>query len=192
MSVAMEDLPRRHRITVDEYHRMAEVGLLAPDARVELIEGEIIEMPPIGNRHAGSVDRLNRLLNRAVGDRAIVRCQSPIQLNDSSEPQPDFALLASRDDFYVRQRPTAADTLLVIEVSDTTLRYDLHTKMSLYARHGIPELWVVDVVRAQLHVFRNPVGAKYEETASPGALRTLPIASLPGVAVDLTSLFHQG
>jgi Uma2 family endonuclease len=100
MSVAMEDWPRRHRITVDEYHRMAEVGLLAPDARVELIEGVIIEMPPIGNRHAAAVDRLFRLLDRAVGDRAIVRCQGPVQLGDLSEPQPDFALLAPREDFY--------------------------------------------------------------------------------------------
>ncbi len=106
MSVAMEDWPRRHRVTVDEYHRMAEVGVLAPDARVELIEGEIIEMPPIGNPHAATVDRLVELLHSAVGKRAIVRCQGPIQLGDLSETQPDFALLVRREDFYENNRPT--------------------------------------------------------------------------------------
>src|ERR1044072_9215952 len=100
MSVAMEEFPRRHRITVEEYYRMAEVGLLAPDARVALIEGEIIDMPPIGNRHMASVDRLNVLLFSALGNRAIVRCQSTLVLGEYSAPEPDFALLAYREDFY--------------------------------------------------------------------------------------------
>ena len=105
---------------------MAKVGLLAPDARVELIEGEIIDMPPIGSRHAAMVSRLSRLLERAVGERAIVRCQLPVLLGDLSEPQPDLALLMPREDFYEQRHPSAADTLLVIEVSaqrcDTTGR----------------------------------------------------------------------
>jgi Uma2 family endonuclease len=189
MSVAMEDWPRRHRITVEEYHRMAEVGLLAPDARVELIEGVIIEMPPIGSRHSAAVSRLIRLLGRAIGDRAIVQCQGAIQLGDLSEPQPDFALLAPREDFYEQQCPTAADILLAIEVSDTTAHYDLHTKMSLYAAHGIRELWVVDVERRQLHVFRNPAGASYGEVLAPDKPGVMPIAALGGVTVDLSSLF---
>jgi Uma2 family endonuclease len=188
MSVAMEDWPRRHRITVDEYHRMAEVGLIAPDARVELIEGEIIEMPPIGNPHAAAVDRLVELLRTAVGIHAILRCQGPIQLGEMSEPQPDIALLTRREDFYEHQRPTANDTLLAIEVSDTTLTYDLHKKMSLYATHGVTELWVIDVNRKRLHLFRQPVGAKYAEVSSQDTLGVMSIASLPGVAVDLSSL----
>ena len=189
MSVAMEEGPRRHRITVDEYHRMAEVGLLAPDARVELIEGEIIDMPPIGHRHAAAVDRLNRLLNLAVGDRAIVRCQGPIRLGDLSEPQPDFALLAPRADFYAERHPVAADTLLVIEVSETTLRYDRQTKLPLYARHGIPEMWIVDAAGKQLHIFRRPSGVAYDEIVSPPTPGITPIGSLPNVAIDLSSLF---
>jgi Uma2 family endonuclease len=189
MSVAMEDWPRRHRITVEEYHRMAEVGLLAPDARVELIEGEIVEMPPIGNRHQAAVDRLTRLLVRAVGERAIVRCQGSIQLGDLSEPQPDFALLAPREDFFEQQRATAADALLAIEVSDTTVHYDLHTKMSLYSRYGVRELWVLDVERKRLHVFRNPAGASYGEVLAPHTPGVMPIAALAGVTVDLSSLF---
>jgi Uma2 family endonuclease len=189
MSVAMEDWPRRHRITVEEYHRMAEVGLLAPDARVELIEGVIIDMPPIGNRHSAAVDRLNRLLGHAVGERAIIRCQGPIQLDDVSEPQPDFALLVPREDFYEYRAPTAADTLLAIEVSDTTLRYDLQTKKSLYAQHGIQELWVIDVERKKLHAFRNPTSETYADVSTPHKPGVTPITSLPGVTVDLSSLF---
>ncbi len=189
MSVAMEDGPRRHRITVDEYHHMAEVGLLAPDARVELIEGEIIDRPPIGSRHAATVDGLYRILDRAVGERAIVRCQGPIQLGDLSEPQPDFSVLVPREGVYAQRHPTAADILLVVEVSETTLRYDRQTKMALYARHGIPELWIVDVGRKQLQIFRKPAGAAYGDVLSPERPGVMPIASLPGVTVDLSSLF---
>ena len=188
MSVAMEEGPRRHRITVEEYHRMAEVGLLAPDARVELIEGEIIDMPPIGIRHAAAVSRLSRLLERAVGDRAIVRCQLPILLGDCSQPQPDFALCVPREDFYEHRPAGAADALLIIEVSDTTLRYDRQTKMPLYASHGIPELWIVDTGAEQIHVFRNPSGTTYGEAFSADKPSAMPIGSLPGVVVDLSSL----
>ena len=188
MSVAMEESPRRHRITVEEYHRMAEVGLLAPDERVELIDGEIIDMAPIGTRHAAAVSRLLELLSSAVGKRATVYCQSSIVLGDLSEPQPDFALLVRRDDFYKYRTPTTADTLLVIEVSDTSLRYDCETKMSLYARHGIPELWIPDTAGERLHVFRRPKGSVYDEVVIVDEPRRLPIALLPGVEIDLSAL----
>jgi Uma2 family endonuclease len=188
MSVAMEDWPRRHRISVDEYYRMAEVGLLAPDARVELIEGEIIDMPPIGYRHEAAVDRLAMLLHRAVGDLAIVRCQGSVQLGDFSAPQPDFVLLTRREDFYKQRRATAADTLLAIEVSDTTLRYDMQTKMSLYARYGIREFWVFDVENERFHVFRNPVGSGYAEVRVTDQPEVVALAALPQVSVDLSSL----
>jgi len=188
----MEDEPRRHRITVDEYRRMGESGLFAPDARVELIEGEIIDMPPIGPPHAAAVNRLTVLLIHAVGERAIVQCQQAIQLGDISEPQPDFSLILPREDYYEHQRPVAADTLLAIEVSDTTLRYDLNRKMALYARHGIKEYWVVDTVNRRLHVFCSPTDAGYEHASfieKPGAMQ---IAALPGTSVDLSSLFRAG
>lgn len=170
---------------------MAEVGLLAPDARVELIDGEIIDMPPIGSRHAGIVRRLDALLHSATAGRAVVSCQMSLQLGDLSEPEPDFALLVQRGDFYEQRNPTAADTLLAIEVSDTTLRYDLQTKMSLYARHGIPELWVVDVEGKRLHVFRNPAGATYSEVTTSDEPAVTPISALPDTAVDLSSLFRR-
>src|SRR5262245_27163525 len=119
MSVAMEEFPRRHRITVEEYHRMAEVGLLAPDARVELIDGEIIDMPPMGSRHAAIVRRIQELLTDAVGKRALVQAQLPVRLDNYSEPEPDLAVLARREDYYAAKHPTPADTLLAVEVSES-------------------------------------------------------------------------
>jgi Uma2 family endonuclease len=189
MSAAMEDFPRRHRITVDEYYRMAEVGLLAPDARVELIDGEIIDMAPIGNPHMATVDRLNKLLIRTVGDRAIVRCQGAVQLGDYSAPQPDFVLLAPRDDYYSSRRAVSPDTLLTVEVSDTTLRYDSGRKMSLYARHNVPELWVIDVPKARLLLFRKPSGNEYLEASILEAPDSMSIERLPGIVVDLSSIY---
>src|SRR5688572_28169459 len=145
MGMQMESWPQRHRITVHDYHRMAEIGVLAPDARVELIEGEIIDLAPIGNDHRSIVDQLNQALVMAAGDRAIVRTQGSIRLSQWSEPEPDVVLLVPRPDFYRGELAAGTGTLLVIEVSDTTLRYDRDIKVPLYARHGVPEVWVVDV-----------------------------------------------
>jgi Uma2 family endonuclease len=189
MSNAMEDWSRLHRITVDEYHRMAEVGLLAPDARVELIEGVIIDMAPIGTFHAVVVDRLNVLLVHAVGEQGIVRVQGPVELSRSTEPLPDFAVLKPRENAYRRAHPQGADTLLAIEVSDTTLRYDRHTKLPLYARHGVQEVWIADVNRACLHVCRSRTDVGYSDIqvlTDPGRLA---IPLLDDVSVDLTGLF---
>ena len=189
MSVAMEDGSRRHRITVDEYHRLAEQGSFAPDARVELIDGVIIDMPPIGSPHAAIGSRLDSLLGEVVGRQALVRCQWPLRLGNDSEPQPDIALVRPRENFYEDRHPTAADTLLVIEVSVTTLNDDLRTKLRLYARHGIPEYWVVDVVSQRLHVFRRPCGAEYEQAVSVDRPREVEITALPGISVDLSRIF---
>jgi Uma2 family endonuclease len=184
----MDEFPRRHRITVEEYYRMAEIGLLAPDARVELIDGEIIDMPPIGNPHVVAVDRINELLISALNKRAIVRCQSTFIIGQYSAPEPDFVVLVRREDFYASQPAGAADALLIIEVSETSLRYDLRTKMQLYARHRIPELWVPDVTNKRLHVFRRPTDTGYEEVSvTEGAVR-LSIAALPEVEIDLSAL----
>jgi len=188
MSVAMEDMPRRHRISVDEYYRMAEVGEIAPDARVELIDGEIIDMPPIGDPHMATVDRLNALLIRAVGNRAIVRCQGAVQLGDFSMPQPDFALLAPRADYYSTRHAVAEDIFLAIEVSDTTLSYDRGRKMELYARRRLPELWVIDVNSRRLHLYKRPSESAYLDVSSLEAPRTMSIERLPGVVLDLSWL----
>jgi Uma2 family endonuclease len=156
--------PRRYRFTAAEYHRLAEAGILGEDDRVELIDGEIIEMSPIGSRHMAGVNRLNRRLVRAVGDAAIVSVQNPIQVGDHHEPQPDVTVLRPRADDYASAVPIAEDVLLVVEVADSSADYDRGTKAPLYARGGIAELWIVDLNRDHLVVYRDPTSAGYATT----------------------------
>jgi Uma2 family endonuclease len=152
----------RHCFTVAEFERMGEAGIFAKDARLELIEGEIVEMSPIGSRHAACVKFLSRYLNRAIGDEALVSTQDPIQLDDYSEPQPDVALLRLRDDFYRHAHPTPDDVLLIIEVADTTLDYDRLVKVPLYARAGIREVWIVNLPAEQIEIYAEPAGDAYQ------------------------------
>jgi Uma2 family endonuclease len=147
------DLPR-WRFTVDDFHRMGEVGILDEDDRVELIDGEIIAMSPIGFRHARIVNNLNRLLVTRAGDRSTVSVQNPLVLSDYGEPQPDVVLLTG--DGPRDHLPTPADILLVVEVSDTTLAYDLNVKLPRYARAGVPEVWIVDVAGDAFERFTDP------------------------------------
>jgi Uma2 family endonuclease len=188
MSTVMESWPRRHRITVDEYYRMAEVGLLAPDARVELIDGEIIDMAPIGTDHCSVVDQLTRLFVTGVGNRGIVRIQGAVRLDWLSEPQPDLALLAPRDDFYRHAHPLPGDVLLLIEVSDSTLRYDRDVKAPLYARHGIPEVWIFDLQHGEFRTYSSPEGGIYRHQGTSREPSLAPVAALPGVAIDLSGV----
>ncbi len=154
--------PSRHRFTVDEYHLMGEAGIFSEDDRVELIEGEIVEMTPIGDRHAGVVARLNRLFVERLGGRSIVWPQNPVGLRVvRSVPQPDIALLRPRDDFYTTGRPEPADTLLVIEVMDTSVETDRGVKVPLYARAGIAEVWLVNLRADAIEVHREPTNAGY-------------------------------
>ena len=138
----MQQVTRR-RFTVHDYHRMGEAGILHEDDRVELIEGEIVEMAAIGTRHFTCVNGLTRLLVRKVGDEAIVSVQNPVRLNEHTEPQPDLAVIRPRD--YRLSLPGPEDVLLLIEVSDTTLAYDRNVKLPLYSRAGIREVWIVDL-----------------------------------------------
>jgi Uma2 family endonuclease len=189
MGLHMESWPQRHRITVHHYHRLAEIGVLAPDARVELIEGEIIDMAPIGKDHQSIVDQLNRALVMAVGDRAIVRTQGSIRLSQWSEPGPDVVLLEPRPDFYRGEFASGTDTLLVIEVSDTTLRYDRDIKVPLCARHGVPEVWVVDVNGDALVVYGDLRDGKYDRHFAIERPASVPVTRLPGVVLDVAALF---
>ncbi len=188
MNANTDTWPRPHRLTVEEYYRMAEVGLLAHDARVELIEGEIIDMAPIGSRHAEVVDRLGKRLHAATGEVATVGVQRPVRLDSRSEPQPDLVLLKPRS--YANAHPTPRDVLLLIEVSDSTLRFDRDTKVALYARHGIAEVWLVDLVTPALHVFRHPSNNHYRDVTRIDAPGRIQVTALPGIAVDLTGLFE--
>ena len=188
MNIAMHEWPRRHRISVEHYYRMAEAGLFAPDERVELIDGEIVDMPPMGTRHAGKLSRLAAIVSAAVGDRGIVRVRLPLRLGEDSEPQPDIAVVLPRADYYEQHHPTAADTLLAIELSDSTLKFDRDIKAALYAQHGVPETWILDLRANRLLRFRasatpgEPLGA---ETADLGAVD---VEALPGVTVNLAPL----
>jgi len=191
MNTLMDSWPRRHRITGDEYHRMAELGLLAPAARIELIEGEIIDMAPIGIGHNSAVTRLGDLLHRAAGERGLVQVQGVVRLDSFSEPQPDIAVLVRRADYYRQMYPSPAEVLLLIEVSDRTLRYDLDVKLPLYASQGIPEAWIVDLQQPVLHRFWSPGDGRYQQHSETDAPASMAVAGLPGVAVDLSGLFSD-
>ena len=150
-----------YRFTAEEYHRMGEVGILPPDVRVELVDGEIKRMPPIHPPHASIVKRLNSLLAVRLEGTAVVGVQDPIHLDDYNEPQPDVTVLRFRDDYYGTRHPTSADVLLVIEVADTSLSYDRDEKMPLYGRVGIPEAWLVDVQARTITVYTEPHAGGY-------------------------------
>ena len=151
----------KKRFTVDEYYRMAEAGILRPEDRLELIDGEIIQMSPIGLRHMGRVNRANTLLIRAFGEKAVVSPQNPVQLSDWTEPQPDIVVFKPRSDFYESKKPTPSDVFLVMEISDTSLGYDLKIKLPYFAAALIPEVWIQDINGDILHVFRDPEGNRY-------------------------------
>ena len=152
----------RHRFTVEEYHKMALAGVFSEDDRVELIEGEVIQMTPIGWRHARCVSNLNMLLARFVGDRYVVSVQNPITLDEHSEPQPDLAILS---EVPTGRLPGPGEVVLVVEVSDTTLSYDKNVKLPLYARAGIPEAWIVDLQGDVVEVHAGPRAYGYARTS---------------------------
>jgi Uma2 family endonuclease len=185
--MAME--PARHLFTVDEYEAMGAAGLFPPDQRLELIEGEVIEMAAVGPVHASVVNRLNRLLVRACGDRAIVSVQNPLRLSDLSEPQPDLSVLRAHSDFYSSAHPRPPDTLLAVEVCDTTLSWDRRVKVPLYARAGVGELWLADVNAASLEVHRGPGPDRYAVTARLGRGQRVAVDLLEGVELDLEDIF---
>ncbi|MFM8332583.1 MAG: Uma2 family endonuclease [Candidatus Methylumidiphilus sp.] len=164
---AAAPLIQRHRYSVDEYYRMAETGILKPNERVELIEGEIIDMAPIGTSHTSVVKRLNAIFTHHAGTKAIVSVQDPIRLGKNSEPQPDIALLRYREDFYRHAHPGPEDILLLVEVADSSLRFDQDIKLPLYARHGIPEVWIVDLGHQLVEVYRRPADGAYLEKHIP-------------------------
>lgn len=178
----------RYRFTRADYHRMAETGILARDARVELIDGEIIEMSPIGNPHMAAVDRTNRLFDRGVGDDAIVRIQGSIALGNNGEPEPDVALLRYRDDFYATSSATEADVLLLVEVADSSEEYDQRTKAPLYARYRIPELWIANLNRDQIVVYRDPTPAGYATVQVHRRGESISPLAFPGLVIRVESI----
>jgi Uma2 family endonuclease len=179
---------RRYRFTVFDYHRMAEAGILGEDDRVELIDGEIIDMGAIGSRHAGCVNRLNRILTRELGDRAVVGVQNPVRLSDLSEPQPDVGVMKPRQDGYGARHPAPSDVLLIIEVADSSLPVDTEVKAPLYATAGIPEFWIVDLEGAAVDVFRDPVAARYETQVRAGRGESVTPLAFDDVVIDVVEI----
>lgn len=186
-TMSPEGLYRRHPISVDAYHRMGEAGILAPDLRVELIEGKLIDMAPIGSRHAGKVKRLLDVLTTQLHSKAIVAAQDPIVLGEYSEPQPDIVVLRFREDYYETAHPGPADVYLVIEVSDTTVRYDREVKIPLYARHGIPEAWLLDLEQKRLEVYHSPKEGEYQHVDFYRSGQVT-LRAFPSVAIDLNAV----
>lgn len=180
----------RRKLNVDQYRRMAEAGILGRDDRVELIEGELIDMAPIGQDHAAAVDGLAYALIMACGDRAIVRVQGPVRLDHRNEPQPDFAVLRPRPDRYrTGEPPGPADILLLIEVSDSSLRFDRAVKLPLYARTGVAEVWIVDLQRRLLDAYTRPIDAGYADLATHQPGDTVALSQAPEIKVSLRSAF---
>jgi hypothetical protein len=173
----------RHRISVDDYHRMAEAGVFGHQDRVELIEGEVFDMAPIGSQHAYVVNQLARLFTLAAGQDCLVSTQNPIRLGDRSEPQPDLALLKPGD--YMARLPGPSDVLLVVEVASSSIDYDRGVKLELYARHGIAEVWLLDLTGNELLVFRDPEGGTYRSSATPRPGEPVGPVLLPGIEWSL-------
>jgi Uma2 family endonuclease len=169
----------RHRLTVQDYHRLGEAGILGEGDRVELLEGQLIDMSPIGPRHALAIDVLTRLLLAAIGEKAWIRAQNPIVLDDASEPQPDFTLVRWPWNGYPHEHPRPADILLLIEVADSSLDFDLGAKLELYARAGIREFWVVDLTSNRVLVHRDLNEGRYNSITSVDMSGTLQLRRYP-------------
>ncbi len=187
-SLDEKTLPARHKLDVGAYYRMAEAGILGPRDRVELIDGEIIDMAPIGSVHAGTTIHLSSLFARAVADGlALVGVQGPLRLDSFNEPQPDLMLLRPRADHYRTSHPSAADVLLVIEVAASSLAYDRTVKVPLYARFGIPELWIVDVANRGVEAYAEPRGNAFSvhDRRTNGSLTP---RLVPAVTIDVEAL----
>ena len=178
----------RKRFTVDEYHRMSDIGLFPEDKRFELIRGEILEMPGAKPPHSGRVNRLTHLFMARLGDAIVLSVQNPSSIDDYSEPVPDVSLLKPRMDFYTKNHPLPEDVLLVIEISHTTLRFDTKIKAPLYAEAGIPEYWILNIPQNVLEVRTEPVNGRYSrlEILKPGEV--VSPRAFPGVAFRIEEI----
>lgn len=184
----MPALAPKRLFTVDEYYRMAQARILREDDRVELIEGEIVQMTPIGSHHAACVNRLQTLFVRNLDPKAIVIVQNPIQVDEFSEPQPDIVLAKPRDDFYESGHPTPTDIFWVVEVSDTSQRYDRLTKIPLYGKSGIPEAWLIDLEKKVVEIYTHPCDEGYRDVKTATPDETLSPQAFPECQIRVSSI----
>lgn len=185
---ALLTLPR-HKLSLEDFHQMGRAGIFRGDSRVELIEGDLIDMAPIGSLHASVVSTLSMFFARQVGELAIVSTQNPVSLPPDNEPQPDIALLKPSADRYRNALPAAADVLLIIEVADTTVEYDREIKLPLYARYGIPEVWLVDLRGGVLEIHLEPSSKGYCKLLRPDRRETIAPALIKEVRLPLAEIW---
>ena len=179
---------KKRGFSVDDYYRLADVGILTEDDRVELIDGEIVPMSPIGSRHAACVKMLGTEFAGISDGRYIVSVQDPIRLDDDSEPQPDIALLRPRDDFYAARHPTPEDIFLVIEVADTSLEDDRKKTTDSYAKHAVPEVWIANLTEDCIERFRNPTEDGYSDVSRFGRGEVISPKLLPDVELRVDAI----
>jgi Uma2 family endonuclease len=178
----------RHLFTVDRYHQMIDAGIFTENDRIELIQGDLITMSPIGIRHAACVNKLTHKLSRYLSEQSIISVQNPVQINDISEPEPDVTLLTIRDDYYASNLPTAEDVYLVIEVSDSTLAFDRTIKLPMYAEAGIPEVWLVNLIDNVIEVYREPEAGKYTKRMRVARNEEVTAVSFPNITFSVSDL----
>jgi Uma2 family endonuclease len=191
----MSDMATEYKLrpfTIDEYHQMAEIGLLRPEERVELLDGAIVEMSPIGSRHWVRHSRIVTYLIRTLGENAIVAGQSSLPLGDRNEPQPDIAVLAPREYEAPHPPPSPSEICALVELSDTSLRTDLGTKLRVYARHAIADYLVVDLANDALLHHRDPHDLGYRVCDRLAAGDTFELAALPGIQLRAEAFLASG
>ncbi|NJL00252.1 MAG: Uma2 family endonuclease [Spirulinaceae cyanobacterium RM2_2_10] len=179
-------------LSVVDYHRMAEVGILSADERLELIHGHILEKMPKGPAHSALCKRIEKLLEGRLGAQVLVRLQDPIRINDYSEPEPDIAVVRPEPSFYAEQHPSPAEVFLLIEIADTSLSRDLNIKANLYAAAGIQDYWVIDLSTQQLHSFRAPRPDGYERQTILRGQQTIGLQAFSDCTFTVQDLFGSG
>jgi Uma2 family endonuclease len=187
--LAIEPAIVRRKITVEEYEVMYEAGVFKPDERLELINGEILKVAPMNAPHISYVIRLSRIFTERLTKRAIVSTQLPIVINEESEPEPDLSILRWRSDDYFSAKPSAQDVYAIIEVASTSLVYDRRVKLPLYARAGVPEVWIVKVQERELEVYRTPKGEAYSESRALKPSDKIALLAFPDVEILLSEVF---
>jgi Uma2 family endonuclease len=181
---------KKRLFSVDEYHQMIMTGIIKEDDKVELIDGEIITMPPIGPNHASNVNRLNSIFYFNLGNTIIVSIQNPIQLTDYSEPQPDIAILKYRDDFYKNNHPKAEDVLLIVEIAETSVEYDKALKVPRYAESNIIETWLFDLQNERIEMHRNPFNGIYQEIRIAQKGQKISCINFPKIEFSINDLLR--
>lgn len=186
-------IPRRS-FTREDFHAMGAAGILTREDRVELLEGEVLVMSPIGSRHAACVDRLNRAFfaSGRLAGRALVRVQNPLAASPRSELQPDLMLLADRDDDYAFGHPEPTDVLLLVEVADSSIEYDRRTKLPLYAAIGVGEVWLVNLADDRIEACSEPTPDGYRVTRRHGLGESLSPAALPDLILETDAIIPRG